>query len=125
MKLLLVIGFAVAFLGFMVVATGFNRALGINLFYVGFYLAVVGVVTTILRSKFPGKMGFGLKVGAVGFTIASLGGLVSIFGGSEQLATWIANFGILVFVVGTILGVFSSKRTNAVDIVDNVDSEED
>lgn len=125
MKVLAVTGFAVAFIGFVIAAMGFNRELGINLFYVGFYLAVASFVTDSLRTKFPRKMGFGLKIGAVGFAIASLGFLVSIFGASERVATRISNFGFLVFFIGVAVGVFSSARQTEADTRDSSDSEDE
>lgn len=97
---LTIIGFVIGFLALALIGIGVDKEKGVYLFIVGFYIASIGIVLSIISEKFEGWHGAnGLKIAALGFLINSVNFLVEFF-------NWNASIGsVLSWVGGTTMAI--------------------
>jgi hypothetical protein len=104
---LVVIGFVLGAVGFFIGILLDNRPVGIRLFFVGFILALVGIVISNLTMPFPESFkrnAHGLRIGTIGFCITSAGIVLSEFvTGTETVSTMILFIGVAVMIWGIVL----------------------
>ena len=118
-KVLIVIGFIIAGIGWCLAAFLDVREIGRGLFFLGFFSAVAGIVGTQLSMKFEGKLrapGIGLKVSALGFGICCLSGLAAIFFIDEKTANYIFYGGAFIGVIGILIMFFNIGKTKDGDL---------
>lgn len=95
-KKTVIAGFILAGVGWLLAAVLEDRQLGSTLFFIGFFIAATGIVVAQLFMRVPKsqrRAGLGLKIGAIGFGICCLSGLLVLAGYQSVIANYI-------FVVG-------------------------
>lgn len=113
-KVLVFIGFTFAIIGWCLGAFFDLRQIGGGLFLLGFFTAACGVVGAQFSMKTEGKLrasGIGMKVGAVGFGICCLSGLIAIVSGKEDVANYIFFIGFIVALIGIIIIALNAKSS--------------
>jgi len=106
-------------IGFVIAVALDQRVLGQAIFVGGFYVAVVGILLGVYLLPLPENLARfqkGLRVGAVGFGVSTLGFLINFLSGEEPLGDAIMLIGFLVMVVGVLMIIMRiSKNTQGTD----------
>jgi len=102
-------GFIIGGIGFLIAVVGGDRVLAMRVFTLGFIIAAIGIVATILVARTPeGSPHFarGIKFGAIGFGICTIGVLASMFiESASSVAEAVAIVGLGVMCIGVFIGV--------------------
>lgn len=108
------VGFCLAAIGFFIAIALDQRVLGQRLFVGGFYVAVVGILLGVFFLPLPEnfvKFRKGLRVGAVGFGVSTLGFLISFLSGQETWGDAVMLIGFSVMVVGVLMAIMQISKT--------------
>jgi protein-S-isoprenylcysteine O-methyltransferase Ste14 len=114
-KLIITAGFLISGIGWLFGAFLYYSELGNNMFFIGFYLAVVGILTTQVLLKVPKEQqhaSVGLKIGSIGFGICSLTGLFELLDNQSPIANYIFTLGSVIFFTGLIVLILNVKNKN-------------
>ena len=96
-KTLMTTGFIIAIIGWCAGAFFDQRELAYPVFIVGWYLAAIGMMSLIFREA---SSYLGMKIGVVGFGVASLSGIFSFILHREDIANYIFYVGFFIIVIG-------------------------
>lgn len=105
-RIAIICGFVAGVIGWLLAAFFDARELGKTIFFVAFYVAAVGVVTTQLLFQFPEDQrgaGIGLKIGAIGFGVCCVSGLFVLLSDQEPIADTLFTIGFFIGVAGIII----------------------
>jgi hypothetical protein len=102
------VGVSIGLIGFVVGGPMQNKVIGIPVFIMGFYLIVLSMVFEAFSEKFSsfGKWPkIGQKVGAIGFSIATLSFLAEYFFQAANFYKALFWTGMLMLIVGVAIGI--------------------
>lgn len=113
-KLSVIVGFSIGAVGVLVAFSAEDRSFGFGLFMVGFIIATLGIIANMFSMPSSSKSQSvmpGLKVSAIGFGIAAIGGGISSVLGKEELADVFFYIGFGVLIIGIFFGILGVSRS--------------
>ncbi|MFQ5937561.1 MAG: hypothetical protein ACE5LB_14255 [Acidiferrobacterales bacterium] len=114
-RLAIIVGFIIAAIGLLIALPAEDRSLGFVVFMVGFLIAAGGIVAnafSIPSSSKAQPVLPGLKIAAIGFGIAAIGGGTSAMLNREGLSDIFFYIGFAVLVIGILFSIFGIARSN-------------
>jgi predicted tellurium resistance membrane protein TerC len=112
---ILVVGFAIAIIGWCIGGFLGQREIGVSVFIIGFAISVFGLVGSNLNITFPSDdklhmPSIGLKIGTIGFGISCLSVLSSFFVDLDNINNYIFIAGFILVVIGVSIMIRGIKK---------------
>lgn len=109
---IVIIGFVLGGVG-LLVGVFLERSIGIRLFFIGFVAAFVGMTWSNMAMKFPEairRRGYGLRIGTVGFLVATAGMVLQEYLGDGTVVVMFAVIGFALMIWGIVLMMGNSNN---------------